>query len=77
MIISDPRRGATEMDLVRSLVTRFAHGVRGGLKVDGNAIVRDLVDELERSGPRLPESTRNVLRLAAARVLMLLSEAPK
>jgi hypothetical protein len=47
------------------------------LKTDGNAIVRDLVAELDRNGARLPESTRFVMRSAAAGVLMLIREAEK
>lgn len=78
MIIEDPRRGITEMDRVRNLASLSSQRRRTeDAIVDGNAIVRDLVNELERSGPRLPESTRFAMRMAAAHVLMLLQETPK
>lgn len=64
----------SEMDRITSMANRCS---QHGLKADGNAIVRDIVDELNRSGARLPESTRNALRSAAARVLVLLWEQQK
>lgn len=78
VIIEDPRRGITEMDRVRSLVSLSLQCRKpDAAAVDGNAIVRDLTSELERSGPQLPESTRFVMRWAAAQVLMLVREAEK
>lgn len=63
-----------EMDRARSIASRCA---QQGLRADGNAIVRELVDELSRSGSRIPESTRDVLRHAEAQVLLLLMEVSK
>ncbi|MGF6854359.1 hypothetical protein OKW29_003246 [Paraburkholderia sp. CI3] len=52
-----------EREIVESMASRCA---QHGFKADGNVIVRDIVAELERSGVRLPESTKFVLRSAAA-----------
>lgn len=76
MIVEDPRRGITEMDHVKSLASRCGQLRRGTDDVDGNALVQRIVDELERSGSAMPESTRFVLRHTAAAVLLLM-EAPK
>ncbi|MCA8435353.1 hypothetical protein [Burkholderia seminalis] len=63
-----------EMERAQSVASRCA---QQGIKADGNEIVRELVDELSRSGARMPESTRDVLRHAAAQVLLLLREVSK
>lgn len=77
MIIEDIRRGITEMDRVKSIVRLCHQAPRNGLKPDGNAIARDVVDVLERHGQRLPEAARDVLRGAAAALLQLSGEQPK
>lgn len=77
MIIEDPRRGITEMDRVRNLASLSSQRRRAdGPVVDGNAVVRSIVNELERSGNRMPDTTKFVLREAAVAVLLLM-EAPK
>jgi hypothetical protein len=66
-----------ERERIESIAYRCAQLGVHDVRADGNAIVREIVDELNRNGARLPESTCLVLRRAAARVLMSLEEPPK
>lgn len=78
MIIEDPRRGITELDRVKSLASLCGQQRRRTdvPVIDGNEVVQRIVGELERSGSHMPESTKFVLRSAAAAVLLLM-EASK
>ncbi|WP_233850437.1 hypothetical protein [Paraburkholderia sp. HD33-4] len=45
-----------------------------GLRSDANVLVKNIIAELARSGDEMPESTRDVLRIAAMMTLMLKME---
>lgn len=74
MIIEDPRRGITEMDRVKNLASLHGqlHRRVDAPAGDGSELVQQIVDELERAGSQIPESTKVVMRRVAAAVWLLM-----